>query len=162
MLIEQVVDLAASSQVVLQGLADVSGKDLAAIAGVATSSGEALLEKSGLQPLDDVSRCHFGAQLGRPACRGAITTLPLRWWNDKARSLTPGFIGEVRVRPLRDQLTELAIVGQYHPRAHLYELVDRAFLNGMATAVVTSFLDRLGDRILELTTISATVRSIAS
>lgn len=88
--------------------------------------------------------------------------LALRWWNDKARSLTPGFIGQIRVRPLQVELTELSIVGQYHPRAHLYELVDRAFLNRMATAVIAAFLDGLRDRIVELTSRSTEVHSVAS
>lgn len=163
--IERAVTLAVSPQLVLQGLADVSGKDLAAIAGTATSSGKALLQESGLERPDEASHCHFGAQLGRPASRGATTVLALRWWNDKSRSLTPGFIGQIRVRPVRPlqgQLTELSILGQYHPRAHLYELVDRAFLNRMATAVVASFLDRLQDRIVEFTSRPAEVHSVAS
>jgi len=162
MLIEQAVDMAASSQLMVQGLAEVSAKELGAIAGAATSSGEALLETSGLLRLDEANHCHFGAQLGRPASSGAITALTLRWWNDKARSLTPGFIGEIRVRPLSDQLTELMIVGQYYPRAHLYELVDAPFLGRMAKAVVASFLHRLGTRALGLTSDPATVHPVAS
>ena len=162
MLIEYAVEIAASSQLVLEGLAEVTGKDLAVIAGAATSSGEALLEQSKLLPLHDAARWHFGAQLGRPVGRGPITVFPLRWWNDKARSLTPGFIGELQVRPFSDQLTTLAIVGQYHPRAHLYELGDSAFLGRRAAGVVASFLDRRGDRVLSLTPIPATVHAIAS
>ena len=162
MLIEHAVEVAAPCQLVLQALAELSGKDLAVIAGAATSSGEALLEQSKLLPLDEATRCHFGAQLGRPVGRGQTTVFPLRWWNDKSRSLTPGFIGELQVRPLCDELTKLAIVGQYHPRAHLYELVDPAFLGRLATGVVACFLDRLAERILTLTPSPATVHAIAS
>ena len=162
MLIEQAVEVAASSQLVVQGLADVSGKDLAAIAGAATSSGESLLEHSELLRLGEASHCRFGAQLGRPVSCGPTTVFSLRWWNDKASSLTPGFIGELQVRPLSDQLTKLAIVGQYHPRAHLYELVDPAFLGRMATGVVASFLDRLQASVQELSSSPASVAPIAS
>jgi hypothetical protein len=149
MLIEKAVELAVPSELALQELVEVSGGDLARIAGAATSSGEALLESTGLRRLDVACHCHFGAQLGRPAVRGPATVMELRWWNDKSRSLTPGFIGELELRTLPDELTELAIVGQYHPRAHLYELVDNSFLRLMAKAVVSSFLDQLRDRVLK-------------
>lgn len=160
MLTEQTADLAATPKSVLEGLA-VAGKDLAAIARTATSSGEALLEHSGLSRLDEATQCHFGAQLGRSVGRGGITVFPLRWWNDKARSLTPGFIGELQVRPLSDQLTELRIVGEYYPRAYLYELVDTSFLGRMAEAVVATFLDRLGERAQALAPSPATVAPTA-
>ena len=164
MRIERAVEIPVSSALALQGLADISARDLGAIAELATSSGEALLEKSGLVRLDEANACHFGAQLARilPLGEGPIRTLQLRWWNDKARSLTPGFIGEVQVRSVADQLTELAIVGQYYPRAHLYELGDPALLGGMATAVVASLLERLRDRILHSTSRPAEVHSVAS
>lgn len=148
MRIEQTVQLPISSARVLQALASVSGTQLATIAAAATSTGEALLERSGILALDEANRCHFGAQLGRPVSWDTATVVPLRWWNDKARSLTPGFIGELRVRPEGEWVSELAVTGEYHPRSHLYELVDRGLLASMATAVVRSFLDRLRDRIL--------------
>jgi hypothetical protein len=154
-LIQQALELPMPSALVLDELSAVSGRDLATIATSATSSGEALLERSGLVRLDQASQCHFGAQLGRPFNQGAITVLQLRWWNDKARSLTPGFIGEVQVRPLSNQRTELVIVGEYHPRAHLYELVDLGFLQRMASAVAAEFLRELRGRILDALKVTA-------
>lgn len=149
MRIEQAVQLPISFARALQGVEEVSSKELAGIAAAATSSGEVLLERSGLPRLDEANQCHFGAQLGRSVNRATLTALPLRWWNDKARSLTPGFIGELRVRPHGEQVTEFAVTGEYHPRSHLYELVEGGFLSRMANAVVRSFLDQLRDRILE-------------
>lgn len=155
MLIQHAVELPMPSALILDGLAGISGRDLATIATAATSSGEALLERSGLVRLDEASQCHFGVQLGRPADQGPIAVLQLRWWNDRARSLTPGFIGALQVRPQSNQRTELAIVGEYHPRAHLYELVDRGFLRRMASAVVAEFLRELRGRILDTLKVTA-------
>jgi hypothetical protein len=148
-LIQRALEVPSPSGLVVDELAAVSGRDLATIATSATSSGEALLERSGLVRLDQASQCHFGAQLGRPINQGPVAVLQLRWWNDRARSLTPGFIGELHVRPQSGQHTELAIVGEYHPRAYLYELVDRGFLWRMASAVATQFLRELRRRILD-------------
>lgn len=148
MRIEETVEVPVSSATALRELTDLPVRDLSKIASEATSSGEALVEDTGLSRLDEASQCHFGAQLGRPITRESMTVLPLRWWNDKARSLTPGFIGELRVRPRGDDVSELAIHGEYYPRGHLYELVDRALLSRMADAVVICFLDQLADAVL--------------
>lgn len=147
MLVRRTIDLAASSKFVLRELDDISGKVLADMVSDATSAGEAALEKTGLPRLDLASQCHFGAQLGCQIEGGEFTSRPLRWWNDRARSLTPGFIGEVRVRALGNDVSELSVVGQYYPRAHLYELVDPDLLARMAKAVVSSLVERLRDRI---------------
>ncbi len=143
------VELPMSRSVSLDALRTVSGHELAEIATAATSSGEALLERSGLLRLDEASRCHFGAQLGPPVGYDSVSAMQLRWWNDRARSLTPGFIGELKVADAREGRTELIIAGEYHPRAHLYELVDRKFLSRMARSVVTDYVRRLADRLTE-------------
>jgi hypothetical protein len=148
MLIEQRTQLPIPSAVAVNELAELPGRELVRLVAAATSSGEALLERSGLARLDEANQCHFGGQLGRPFSRNSLVAFQLRWWNDKSRSLTPGFIGEVVIRSLGDHASELAIVGQYHPRAHLYELVDRRFLDHLGTAVVSSFLDLLREKLL--------------
>lgn len=155
MLVQHAVELPGPAEHIVDELAGISARDLATIATVATSSGEALLERSGLQRLDQACQCHFGAQLGRPVSRGSNAFLQLRWWNDKARSLTPGFIGELQVRPVSDRRTELVIVGEYHPRAHLYELVDRGFLERMANLVAAEFVRELRSQILEALKVTA-------
>jgi len=66
--------------------------------------------------------CHLSAHLGRPVRRDEITTIHLRWWNDRARSLTPGIDGELELRPLDTQSTEVAITAQYRCREALREL----------------------------------------
>lgn len=147
MLVEHSVDLKAPLDDAIRQLEDIPRRELAEIAGAATSSGEALLQQSGMSRLDEACQCHFGAQFGRPWSKAGTTTFPLRWWNDKSRSLTPGFIGEIRLRAVRPRLTQLSIVGQYHPRAHLYELVSPAFLTRMGSAVVLSFASQLERRL---------------
>ena len=144
---QEAVELPVSSATALREITDIHARDLAKIASSATSSGEALVEATGLARLDEASQCHFGAQLGRPFSKASLTVLPLRWWNDKARSLTPGFIGELQIRPLNDEVCELMLEGEYYPRAHLYELVDRALLGRMANAVVLRFLEELADSV---------------
>ena len=95
--LQEAVELPVSSATALRELTEIPARDLAKIAADATSSGEALVENTGLSPLDAASQCHFGAQLGRPVSHDSVTALPLRWWNDRARSLTPGFIGQLQV-----------------------------------------------------------------
>lgn len=153
MRMQEAVELPVSSATALRELADIHGRDLAKIVLAATSSGEALVESTGLARLDEASQCHCGAQLGRPLNNGSTAVLPLRWWNDRARSLTPGFIGELQVRPVNDEVSELSIQGEYYPRAYLYELADRALLSRMAKAVVLCFLDELGDSVLRALTL---------
>jgi hypothetical protein len=148
MRMQETVELPVSSATALRELTDIHAHDLAKIVLAATSSGEALVESTGLARLDEASQCHYGAQLGHPVSNASVTVLPLRWWNDKARSLTPGFIGELQVRLVNDEVSELRIQGEYYPRAHLYELVDRALLSRMAKAVVAHFLDQLADTVL--------------
>ena len=155
MLVERTTGLPIPARLTLDGLTAIHPRELAEIATMATSSGEALLERSGLGRLDQVSQCHFGVQLGRPLDRDSLITMQLRWWNDRARSLTPGFIGELRVHDLGNDESELSVCGEYHPRAHLYELVDRAFLNRMAKAVVSAFLTRLKAKVMETVAINA-------
>ena len=87
--------------------------------------------------------CHLSAHLGRPVRRDEITTLHLRWWNDRNRSLTPAVDGELELRPLGAQSTELAITAQYRCRASLRELADSMFLRRVAESVVRAFLDSL-------------------
>jgi len=152
MLVRRTLDLPASSKLVLRELDDLSSKELSDMVSDATAAGEAILEKTGLPPLDIACQCHFGAQVGCQVNGGEFTSRPLRWWNDRSRSLTPGFIGEIRVRAIDDDVTELSAVGQYYPRAHLYELVDPDLLAGMAKAVVSSFVERLGDWISKVPT----------
>ncbi len=95
--------------------------------------------------------CHLRAHLGRPIRRDEITTLHIRWWNDRDRSLTPAVDGELELRPVGAQLTELAITAQYRCRAHLRELADSMFLRRVAESVVKAFLDSLVE-YLELAT----------
>jgi hypothetical protein len=85
----------------------------------------------------------------------SLVSLQLRWWNDRARSLTPGFIGELQIRREGEKQSLLTISGEYHPRAHLYELVDRAFLARMAKAVAANFVTRLRSKLLKSVQVSA-------
>lgn len=147
MLMQETVQLPVSSATALRELTDIHPRDLAEIASAATSACEALVESTSLAPLDEASHCHFGAQLGRPVSRESITVMTLRWWNDKSRSLTPGFIGELQLRQLNDVACELAIVGEYYPRAYLHELVDRGLLSRMGKAVTASFLSGIAERV---------------
>jgi hypothetical protein len=155
MRIERTVTLPVGVDVALQGLVGIHGKELANFAADATSSGEALLERSGLARLDAANQCHFGAQLGHPVSHDSKRGLQLRWWNDRSRSLTPGFIGELVLGRLSDQTCELTLAGDYHPRAHLYELVDRAFLSRMAQAVAAAFLEAIRAHVLEVIVVNA-------
>ena len=148
MRLQEALELPVSSSAALRELTEIPARDLAKIAATATSSGEALIETTGLARLDEASQCHFGGQLGRPVSKASVIVLPLRWWNDKARSLTPGFIGELQVRSLTDEVSELTIQGEYYPRAYLYELVDRELLARMARAVVLGFLEQLAETVL--------------
>ncbi len=151
MLVERSVELGAPAQALALALGETARKDLAEIVGAATSAGESLLQQSGMTSLDEAYQCHFGAQLGRPWAKGENTTFPLRWWNDKSRSLTPGFIGELRLQARPGQVTELSIAGQYHPWAHLYELVSPRLLSRMANTVIGELLQQLQRRLLSVT-----------
>jgi hypothetical protein len=148
MLVKQTAELPISSISTLQRLAEIPRKKLSTIVTSATSLGEALMQSAEDTRPERGSPCHFGVQLGRPMSHGSMAVLPLRWWNDNGRSLTPGFIGELQVRPVADEITELQIIGQYHPQAHLYELVNNAFLCRVADTVVGSFLNQLQNAML--------------
>jgi hypothetical protein len=89
--------------------------------------------------------------LARPVRRGDITTLHLRWWTEHDRSLTPSVDGELELRPVGAQSTELAITAQYRCREALRELADSVFLRRISESVIKGFLDSLV-RSLELAT----------
>jgi hypothetical protein len=101
------------------------------------------------EALDDLAqatsrdRGHVHAHLARPVRRGAITTLHLRWWTEHDRSVTPSVDGELELRPIAAQATELAITAQYRCRESLRELADSVFLRRVAESVVRGFLDSL-------------------
>jgi hypothetical protein len=116
------------------------------------SNGDALVEAlRRLTPLalDELAQAasrdgdHVHAHLAPPVRRGAITTLHLRWWTEHDRSVTPSVDGELELRPIRAQATELAITAQYRCRESLRELADSAFLRRVAESVVRGFLDSL-------------------
>lgn len=155
MLVHESVELPIPASLALDALTAIHVGELARLATAATSSGEALLERSGLVRLDDASQCHFGVQLGRPIIHDSLMTLQLRWWNDRARSLTPGFIGELQIRKAGGETSALTISGEYHPRAYLYELADRSFLNRMSRGVAANFVAGLRAKVVETAHISA-------
>src|ERR1700694_5349081 len=101
------------------------------------------------QALDDLARVaardgnRVHAHLAPPIRRGPITTLHLRWWTEHDRSLTPSLDGELELRPVGAQSTELAITAQYRCREPLRELADSVFLRRVAESVVRSFIDSL-------------------
>ena len=101
------------------------------------------------QALDDLAqaasrdRGHVRAHLAQPVRRGAITTLHLRWWTEHDRSVTPSVDGELEVRPIGAQASELAITAQYRCRESLRELGNSVFLRRVAESVVRGFLDSL-------------------
>jgi hypothetical protein len=90
---------------------------------------------------------HLHANFGRPVRRDQITTFHIRWWNDRDPSLTPALNGELALRPLSAQATELAITAEYQSHAILRELADSMFLRRTAESVVRAFLDSLVGRL---------------
>ena len=61
--------------------------------------------------------------------------------------MTPGIDGELELRPLDTQSTEVAITAQYRCREALRELADSMFLRRMAESVVMAFLDSLVEHL---------------
>lgn len=149
MFMHESVLLPFSSVRAVDGLTKLSRRQIAGIAGEATSEGEALLARTGHQRQDAIAERQFGAQLGRPLTRGTSTVFQLRWWNERSRSLTPGFIGEIEVTEVEDRTCQMAVSGHYHPRAHLYELVDGRLIQRMAAAVLRDFVVQLKVKLLE-------------
>ncbi|MEO6798300.1 MAG: hypothetical protein ABI289_15130 [Candidatus Dormibacter sp.] len=88
---------------------------------------------------------HLHGQLGCPVPRDLNTTFHLRWWNDRDRSLTPRVNGELEVRPLATDSTQLVITVDYRCRARLRELADSMFIRRTAESVVNAFLHALVD-----------------
>jgi hypothetical protein len=91
--------------------------------------------------------CHLRAYLAPPVQRDEVTTLHLRWWHDRDRSLTPALDGELALRPVGPQSTEVAITARYRCRERLRELAASTFLRRMAESVVKAFLDSLVDSL---------------
>ncbi len=87
--------------------------------------------------------CRLRASLAPPIQRDEVTTLHLRWWHDRDRSLTPALDGELALRPIGPQSTELAITARYRCRERVRELADSMFLRRVGEAVVNAFLDSL-------------------
>lgn len=126
MWVRSVVTVPSPAGALAEALGRLSPDTLAALAQAASRDG-----------------CHLHAHLGRPVRRDEITTFHLRWWNDGNRSLTPAVNGELALRPLSAQVTELAITAQYQGQATLRELADSMFLRRLAESVVTAFLHSL-------------------
>lgn len=91
--------------------------------------------------------CHLHVQLGRPVRRDEVTTLHLRWWHDRDRSLTPALDGELELRPAGPQSTQLAITARYRCREALRELAESMFLRRVGESVVSAFLGSLMQRL---------------
>ncbi len=130
MWVRSVVTVRSPADALAEALGRLSPDMLAAIAQAASRDG-----------------CHLRAHLGRPVRQDEITTLRIRWWNDRDRSLTPAVNGELELRPLGAQLTELAITAQYQCHAILRELADSMFLRRMAESVVKAFLESLVEHL---------------
>jgi hypothetical protein len=73
--------------------------------------------------------CHLRTSLTTPVRRDEVTTFHLRWWHDRERSLTPALDGELALRPVGPESTELAIT------ARLGEAVVAAFLDSLVQMV---------------------------
>jgi hypothetical protein len=87
--------------------------------------------------------CQLRASLATPIQRGEVTTLHLRWWHDRGRSLTPALDGELALRPIRTDSTELTMTARYRCHERLRELADSTLLRRMGESVIRAFLDLL-------------------
>jgi hypothetical protein len=105
--------------------------------------------------------CHLRASLATPVQRDEVTTFHLRWWHDRERSLTPALDGELALRPVGADSTELAITARYRCRERLRELADTMFLRRLGAAVVTTFLDSLVQMVSGTMTIAPAGQSTA-
>src|SRR2546428_545003 len=130
MWVRSVATVPASAESLSEALGRLSPDTLAALARAASRDGY-----------------HLHAHLGRPVGRDEITTFHIRWWNDRDPSLTPALNGELALRPLSAQVTELAITAEYQCHAILRELADSMFLRRTAESVVKAFLDSLVGRL---------------
>jgi hypothetical protein len=98
--------------------------------------------------------CHLRASLATPVRRNEVTTFHLRWWHDRDRSLTPALNGELALRPMGPDSTELAITARYRCRERLRELADTTFLRRLGESVVATFLDSLAQMVSGTMTIA--------
>jgi hypothetical protein len=134
MWVRSVATLPSNVDTVLEALAAMTPEALAGIAQGASRDGAPV-------------QLH----LAHPVRRGDIITLHLRWWTEHDRSLTPSVDGELELRPVGAQSTELAITAHYRCREPLRELADSVFLRRLSESVIKGFLDSLV-RSLELAT----------
>jgi hypothetical protein len=84
--------------------------------------------------------CQLRASLATPVQRGGVTTLHLRWWHDRGRSLTPALDGELALRPVGTDSAELVVTARYRCHERL-RLADSMFLRRMGESVIRAFLD---------------------
>jgi hypothetical protein len=105
--------------------------------------------------------CHLRVSLATPFKRDEVTTFHLRWWHDRERSLTPALDGELALRPVGADSTELAITARYRCRERLRELADTMFLRRLGAAVVATFLDSLVQMVSGTMTIAPAGHSTA-
>ena len=126
MWVRSVATVPSNADALVQALVRLTPEALAGLAQAASSDGG-----------------HVQAHLARPVRRDSITTLHLRWWNDRGGSLTPAVDGELELRPLGARSTELAITAQYRFREPLRELANSVFLRRMSESVIRAFLDLL-------------------
>lgn len=99
--------------------------------------------------------CHLRASLATPVKRDEVTTFHLRWWHDRERSLTPALDGELALRPVGPESTELAITARYRCRERLRELANTMFLRRLGEAAVATFLDSLVQMVSATLTITS-------
>jgi hypothetical protein len=134
----------------------------------APSNADALVEallRVTPQALDELARTasreggQVHAHLASPVRRGAVTTLHLRWWTEHDRSTTPSVDGELELRPVGTQATELAITARYRCREPLRELADTLFLRRLAESIVQGFLNSLVQSLEPATNALAVTRT---
>jgi len=86
--------------------------------------------------------CRLVTSLDTPVRCGEVTTLHLRWWHDLGASLTPALDGELALRPIGTDSTELTITARYrcHERRRFS---DSMFLRRLGESVIRAFADLL-------------------
>lgn len=151
MFIRYFLELPLPHQVVEQALLRDPDAWVPGLARDAEVRGSALLAEVGFAADGHTVRKEVVITFGAPIRVPAKTILPMSWEATLAPSLFPSLDADVEVAALGPGRTQLSVNGRYRPPLGLVgRAIDRALLHRVAEATLKDFLDRMGERLLEL------------
>ena len=155
MFVEDFIEVDVPFEEVRRRLAEGAERWLAPLATEAAHHGEATVIALGVAEDPLFVEHDVAVVVDRPIGDGDVVAVPIRWQATGPVRLFPVMDGHLEACPVGcdGTATHLQFLGHYHPPGgSVGRVVDRIALHHLAEACVRSFLHRVGDGLLGVTT----------